>query len=91
MDYKKINFIIYIFALTFGVILYNPIGWEFRYIDEGIIAFLVLYWITNPKFVLKKEFLLFNESNRYGKLLNFIIFWYCTLLFVVHIYVPNKC
>lgn len=60
MDYKKINFIIYIFALTFGVILYNPIGREFRYIDEGIIAFLVLYWITNPKFVLKKEFLLFS-------------------------------
>ena len=47
------------FTLTFGVIFYNSMGKEFRFIDEAIIAFLVFYWITNPKFELNNEFLIF--------------------------------
>ena len=65
------------FTLTFGVILYNSMGKEFRFIDEAIIAFLVFYWITNPKFELNNEFLIF-----FGVALFYLLY---TLMYPINI------
>ena len=59
MNLKTINYYIFMFTLIFGVIFYNSMGKEFRFIDEAIIAFLIIYWCTNSNFQLKNEFLFF--------------------------------
>lgn len=47
------------FTLIFGVIFYESLGKDYKYIDEAIIAFLFFYWIINVNFRLDYEFLAF--------------------------------
>lgn len=47
------------FTLIFGVIFYNAMGKEFRFIDEAITISLLIYWIVNASFRLDNEFLIF--------------------------------